>query len=76
MVPHGGLNLWVRLPDRVDVIDLARRSRDNGVIFAPGNDWFPAEPTGSFIRLNYSGARIEQFGTAAQVISQLLPIAR
>lgn len=76
MVPHGGLNLWVRLPDRVDVIDLARRSRDSGVVFAPGNDWFPAEPTGSFIRLNYSGARIEQFGTAAETIARLLPTSR
>lgn len=25
-----------------------------GVITAPGNEWFPAEPTGS-LRLNYSG---------------------
>ena len=73
LVPRGGLNLWVRLGDRVDVKELAARSAQAGVIFAPGHDWFPAEPTGSFIRLNYSGARIEQFETAVTTIGELVP---
>jgi DNA-binding transcriptional MocR family regulator len=72
-VPKGGLNLWVRAPDGVDVTDLARRSRADGVLFSPGGDWFPAEPTGSFLRLNYSRARPEQFEQAVTVIARLLP---
>jgi len=71
-VPRGGLNLWVRLPDRVDVRALASRSARAGVILAPGNDWFPTEPTGSFIRLNYSGARIEQFESAVATVGGLV----
>ena len=71
-VPRGGLNLWVRLPDRVDVRALAARSARAGVILAPGNDWFPTEPTGSFIRLNYSGARIEQFESAVATVGGLV----
>jgi DNA-binding transcriptional MocR family regulator len=73
LLPKGGLNLWVRMPDGVDVTDLARRSRADGVLFSPGGDWFPAEPTGSFLRLNYSRARPEQFEEAVTVIARLLP---
>jgi DNA-binding transcriptional MocR family regulator len=73
LVPKGGLNLWVRVPDGVDVADLARRSHAEGVLFSPGGDWFPAEPTGSFLRLNYSRARPELFEGAVATLARLLP---
>ncbi|QYF72484.1 PLP-dependent aminotransferase family protein [Cryobacterium sp. PAMC25264] len=73
VVPRGGLNLWVRTSDGVDMRDLARRSRAAGVLFSPGDDWFPAEPTGSFLRLNYSRARPEIFEEAVAIIAGLLP---
>ncbi|KQP53734.1 PLP-dependent aminotransferase family protein [Agreia sp. Leaf283] len=71
-LPRGGLNLWVRLADNVDVAGLVARSRAAGVMVAPGADWFPAEPTGSFIRLNYSGARPEQFAGAMETVAAQL----
>jgi DNA-binding transcriptional MocR family regulator len=71
MLPRGGINLWVRLADGVDVTRLARRSRDAGVVIARGGDWFPAEATGSFIRLNYTGARLEQFAGAVATVARL-----
>ncbi|KQR18926.1 GntR family transcriptional regulator [Agreia sp. Leaf335] len=71
-VPRGGLNLWVRLADNVDVSGLVERSRNAGVMVAPGADWFPAEPTGAFIRLNYSGARPEQFAGAMETVAAQL----
>jgi DNA-binding transcriptional MocR family regulator len=73
LVPRGGLNLWVRTRDGVDMRDLAHRSRAAGVLFSPGDDWFPAEPTGSFLRLNYSRARPEIFEEAVATIAGLLP---
>jgi DNA-binding transcriptional MocR family regulator len=72
LVPRGGLNLWVRTSDGVDVADLARRSRAEGVLFSPGGDWFPAEATGSFFRLNYSRARPELFEGAVATLARLL----
>ena len=54
-VPRGGLNLWARLPDGTDLDQLARDCEADGVMIAPGTEWFPAEPSGPFIRLNYSG---------------------
>jgi DNA-binding transcriptional MocR family regulator len=62
----------VRTADGVDVADLARRSGAEGVLFSPGGDWFPAEPTGSFFRLNYSRARPELFESAVATLARLL----
>ncbi len=56
-VPAGGLNLWARLPDGTDVGRLVDRCRAEGLIIAPGSEWFPAEPAGPYIRLNFSGPR-------------------
>lgn len=69
-VPHGGLNLWVRLPDAVDAHRLARDCELEGVIVAPGDEWFPAEPSGPFLRLNFAGPEPNRFPDAARVIGQ------
>jgi DNA-binding transcriptional MocR family regulator len=71
-VPRGGLNLWVRLPDRTDVAGLVSRSRDAGVLVAPGTDWFPAEPPGAFLRFNYTGAPPDRFDAALATVASAL----
>lgn len=71
-VPAGGLNLWFRLPDEVDVETVVRECDDHGVLIASGNEWFPAEPAGAFIRLNYAGANPGAFPEATRVIGQTL----
>lgn len=72
LVPRGGLNLWARLPDAVDASDFALQCRDRGVAIAPGSEWFPAEPPGQFVRLNYSGPNPAGFEQGARVIGDLL----
>ncbi len=71
-VPPGGLNLWVRLPDATDLDRLVRDCETAGVLIAPGTEWFPAEPTGTFIRLNYSGPNPGAFPEGARIIGQAL----
>lgn len=71
-VPRGGLNLWLRLPDETDLHQLARACEARGVIVAGGDDWFPAEPTGRYLRLNYSGPNPGSFPQAAGVLGGLL----
>jgi DNA-binding transcriptional MocR family regulator len=71
-VPVGGLNLWVRLPDGTDVERLNRACEARGLIIAPGTEWFPAEPTGPFIRLNFSGPDPERFPDAARILGAAL----
>lgn len=70
LVPPGGLNLWVRLPDAVDAHRLARDCEADGVIVAPGEEWFPAEASGPHLRLNFSGPEPERFPDAARVIGR------
>ncbi|MGN7861035.1 PLP-dependent aminotransferase family protein [Microbacterium sp. 22303] len=71
-VPRGGLNLWVRLPEGGDAEQVVRECAVRGVILAPGSEWFPAEPSGAFVRLNYSGAAPERFPEAARVLGDVL----
>lgn len=75
-LPRGGVSLWVRLSDSVDVERLAADCEARGVIIAAGNEWFPAEPSGSFIRLNYSGADPARFPEAAKTIAESLRSGR
>ncbi|RRR99128.1 aminotransferase-like domain-containing protein [Glycomyces terrestris] len=71
-IPQGGLNLWARLPDDTDLPALARACEDAGVLVVPGDEWFPAEPTGAYLRLNYSGPNPGAFPDAARIIGRAL----
>ena len=71
-VPTGGLNLWVRLPDGTDLDQLAQDCERAGVLIAPGTEWFPAEPTGAFLRLNYSGPNPAAFPEGARILGRAL----
>lgn len=71
-VPPGGLHLWMRLPEATDLDLLARDCEADGVLVAAGTEWFPAEPAGPFLRLNFSGPDSARFGEAARVIARAL----
>jgi DNA-binding transcriptional MocR family regulator len=71
-VPQGGLNLWLRLPDTTDLPRLTRDCEAEGVVIAPGDEWFPAEPTGAYLRLNYSGPNPGAFSDGARILGEAL----
>ncbi len=71
-VPKGGLNLWVRLPHGTDLPTLVRDCEAAGVIVAPGDEWFPAEATGPYLRLNYAGPNPGSFPESARIIGRTL----
>ncbi|WP_291045785.1 PLP-dependent aminotransferase family protein [Herbiconiux sp.] len=71
-VPAGGLNLWLRLPDGSDAELFTARAASRGVLVSPGAEWFPAEPTGPFVRLNYSGPDPSRFGEAVRILADCL----
>jgi DNA-binding transcriptional MocR family regulator len=72
LMPKGGLNLWLRMPDGTDPGQLARDCEDAGVIIAAGSEWFPAEPAGPFVRLNYSGPNPGAFPEGARILGEAL----
>jgi GntR family transcriptional regulator/MocR family aminotransferase len=52
--PHGGLFLWVRLPDKLSASDLLPLARQEGVDFMPGDRFFPDGDRGrDWMRLNF-----------------------
>lgn len=71
-LPLGGLNLWVQLDDSVDTTALTNRCQMRGLFIAPGNEWFPAEAPGAFLRLNYSGPRAASFVDGAKILGEEL----
>jgi DNA-binding transcriptional MocR family regulator len=71
-VPAGGLHLWVRLPDHVDDAELAARARVAGVVVSAGQQWFPAEATGAFLRLSFATAAPDAIPGAVAKIARLL----
>lgn len=70
--PLGGLNVWARLPDGTDVNQVVQACATDGLIIAPGAEWFPAEPSGPNIRLNYSGEGPDRFPEAARILGEQL----
>ncbi|GAA4040481.1 hypothetical protein GCM10023063_27550 [Arthrobacter methylotrophus] len=72
LIPKGGLNLWARLPDGTDLEKLSRDCESAGVIIAVGTEWFPAEPAGPFIRLNFAGPNPAAFAEGARILGQSL----
>jgi DNA-binding transcriptional MocR family regulator len=71
-VPTGGLNLWARLPEGTDVVAVVRACEARGLIISPGSEWFPAEPSGSYVRLNYAHADPSRFPEAARILGGVL----
>lgn len=72
--PAGGLNLWMRLPDGIDVDRLALDAAARGLLVAPGSEWFPAESPAPFVRLNFSGPDPERYPEAAGLLAESLAL--
>jgi DNA-binding transcriptional MocR family regulator len=72
--PAGGLNLWVALPTHrpdgspTDPDLVAARTLARGLSISPGREWFPTEPTGPFIRLNYAAAAPDRYDEAVSIL--------
>lgn len=71
-IPPGGLNLWVQLPDGIDLLRLERECETRKLAIAPGASWFPAEESGKYLRLNYSGPNPGAFDEAGRILGQAL----
>ena len=54
-VPKGGIFLWVKLPDVVDVRELVKPAAEAGIIFNPGPEWaVSADYSKSHLRLCFA----------------------
>lgn len=52
--PHGGLFLWVELPEGCNARDLFQYALERKVAYVPGDSFFPQSKKKNFFRLNFS----------------------
>ncbi|MGV9712213.1 aminotransferase-like domain-containing protein [Gordonia sp. NPDC003424] len=77
-VPRGGLNIWAALPAHgadgtpTDPDAVAARALAAGLAVAPGSEWFPAEATGPFVRLNFAAASPDRYDEAVEILVRSL----
>jgi GntR family transcriptional regulator / MocR family aminotransferase len=59
--PQGGLFLWLRLPENLSSDELLPLACEEGVAFAPGNNFFPEGSGGQdWMRLNFVSQPVEE----------------
>ncbi len=71
--PHGGLFAWVRLPEPVSARALLPIALEEGVEFAPGDQFFAAPADGErFLRLNFASQTPEDIGRGIRRLAAAL----
>ncbi|WP_349409314.1 PLP-dependent aminotransferase family protein [Pseudalkalibacillus sp. SCS-8] len=53
-LPKGGLNLWVELPEGIDIDELRKRANERSISFLPGSACFVGDAPTPAIRLSFS----------------------
>jgi 2-aminoadipate transaminase len=58
--PHGGLFLWVTLPEAINTADIFAQAVEEKVAFVPGASFYPCGGGDNTMRLNFSNAGPEK----------------
>lgn len=70
--PKGGIFLWFKLPDAVDVRKLVKPAADAGIQFNPGPEWVcNPEPAKSYMRLCFALTTKEQIREGVAALAQV-----
>jgi DNA-binding transcriptional MocR family regulator len=68
--PRGGMHAWVALEPDEDDVALAARAARAGVLVWPGRPYFPAEPTGPFLRITFAGEPPERLAAGVRLLAR------
>lgn len=71
--PEGGMFVWCKLPDDIDMMDFCRTAADHKVAVVPGIAFLPDEDESTqFIRLNFSTPTDEDMVKGIKILGELL----
>lgn len=70
--PHGGLFLWVTLPECIDTAAMMHKAVANNVAYVPGNSFYPDGSGRNTFRLNFSNAKPEQIEIGIKRLGEVL----
>ena len=68
--PKAGFFLWTELP--VDAFEFLERTREQGVVFIPGKDFYITKPNPRSARLSFSYETPERISEGAKIIRETL----
>ncbi|HEV2908177.1 MAG TPA: PLP-dependent aminotransferase family protein [Candidatus Eremiobacteraceae bacterium] len=76
VLPRGGLNIWVELPAQWSSMELFGYAAQEGVVFLPGQPFYPTDPAINTLRLSFgklpeqhAGEAMERLGRAIRAYS-------
>lgn len=70
--PRGGFYIWLKLPDRVDVVSVLKKSIEKGAVFVVGKTFDPEGIDNSHFRLSYSHTPEDKIETGIKIIGEAL----
>ena len=70
--PEGGLFVWAKLPDGINMLEFCKKASENGVSVVPGNAFLTdfADPC-SYIRLNFSTPSDEDIVKGVKLLAEV-----
>ncbi len=70
--PHGGMFLWVTLPEGISAMSLFQKALDKKVAFVPGDPFYVDEKGVNTMRLNYTNADSETIEEGIRRLGELM----
>ncbi len=71
--PEGGMFVWCKLPDGINMMDFCRKAAENKVAVVPGIAFLPDETADTqYIRLNFSTPTDEDMVKGIKILGELL----
>jgi 2-aminoadipate transaminase len=70
--PEGGMNVWVRLPDRLDAGELLVRAQEQGVTYLPGRYFAVSRLDPGALRLSFAGLTPEEIREGLAILGQIV----
>ena len=70
--PEGGMNLWVRLPERLDAGELLERAQREGVTYLPGRYFAVSRPEAGALRLSFAGLAPDQIRKGLAILGRVV----
>jgi GntR family transcriptional regulator/MocR family aminotransferase len=72
-LPQGGLFIWLELPEKLSSEKLLPLALEEGVVFAPGNEFFPGGSGGrNWLRLNFVAQASDQIEEGMKRLSKAI----
>ncbi len=70
--PHGGMFIWLRLPEGIDSAAMLPRAVAKGVAYVPGAIFYDASPDVRNIRMSFVTASAEQIDKGVRLLAETI----